>query len=60
MKVQDYLIQVTEEAMTDGFAYAKAVPADKRDWKPQDTGRSVLDLARELGKCPDWALADSG
>ena len=41
--------------MDEAFRYAKAVPEDKRDWKPLDAGQSVLSMARELAKCPDWA-----
>lgn len=55
MRLQDHMIDVTRAAQEEAFRYAKAVPEDKADWKPLDSGRSVLDLARELAKCPDWA-----
>lgn len=55
MRLQDHLIDVTREAMEEAFRYAKAVPRDKLDWKPLDAGQSVLSMARELAKCPDWA-----
>ena len=54
MRIQDHLIDSTRKAQEEAFAYAKAVPEDKADWKPLDAGRSVLDLARELAQCPDW------
>jgi hypothetical protein len=56
MRLQDYVIDATKKAMDEFFRYAKSVPADKIEWKPLDEGRSVLDLARELAKTPDWAL----
>jgi predicted secreted protein len=55
MKLQDYLIQATCEAAKEAFAYAKAVPADKLDWKPLEAGRSVLDICQEMALCPGWA-----
>lgn len=55
MKLQEYTIDATREAQQEAFRYAKAVPEDKRDWKPLEAGQSVLSMARELAKCPDWA-----
>jgi hypothetical protein len=55
MRYQDYMVDTTKKAAEQVFRYAKAVPADKVDWKPLDAGRSVLELARELAKCPEWA-----
>jgi hypothetical protein len=56
MKLQDYVIDVTQAAADEAFRYAKAIPAEKWDWKPLDAGRSVLDIARELAMCPTWAV----
>lgn len=56
MRLQDYMIDVTRAAAKEVFRYARAVPADKLDWKPMDTGRSTLDLCRELAMCPGWAV----
>lgn len=55
MRLQEFMIEDTRRAMERAFRYAKAVPQNKRDWKPLDTGQTVLDMARELAKCPDWA-----
>lgn len=55
MRYQDHMIDTTRKAAIEAFRYAKVVPADKADWKPLDNGRSTLDLAREMAKCPDWA-----
>lgn len=55
MRLQDYTIDTTREASEEVFRYAHAVPVDKVEWKPLDAGRTVIDIARELAKCPDWA-----
>lgn len=55
MRYQDYSIKATRDAAKEAFKYAKAVPADKIEWKPLDAGRSVLDICRELTMCPTWA-----
>ena len=55
MRYQDYIVDATREAAKEAFRYAKAVPADKLEWKPLDAGRSVLDMCRELAMCPGWA-----
>jgi hypothetical protein len=55
MEFQQHMIDVTRKAAEEAFRYAKAVPADKREWKVLDQGRTVLDQAREMAKCPDWA-----
>lgn len=56
MRIQDYFIETTRRAAEEFFRYAKAVPADKLEWKPLDAGRSVLDLCRELAMTPTWAV----
>ena len=55
MRLSSHLIAVTPPAMEEAFRYAKAVPTDKVDWRPNESGRSVLDICKELAKCPDWA-----
>ncbi|NUL82965.1 MAG: hypothetical protein HUU60_09615 [Armatimonadetes bacterium] len=55
MRLQDYMIEVTQQAANDAFKAAKVVPPDKLDWKPLENGRSVLDQCRELAICPQWA-----
>jgi hypothetical protein len=56
MKYQEFMVGATRAAMEEAFRYAKAVPADKVEWKPMDVGRSVLDVCRELAMCPGWAV----
>jgi hypothetical protein len=55
MKFQDYVIDATQQAADEAFKAARAVQAEKVDWKPLDEGRSVLDQCRELAMCPVWA-----
>ena len=56
MNLQEHMITTTQAAASEAFRYAKAVPADKIDWQPQDLGRSVLDQCREMAMCPTWAM----
>ena len=56
MKLQDFTIDATREAMDEAFRYAKTVPADKLEWKPMDAGQSVLSMCRELAQCADWTV----
>ena len=57
MSYQESMIDVTQKAADEAFRYAVAVPEDKVEWKPLDQGRSVLDQAREMAKCPVWAVS---
>lgn len=56
MRFQDYICTKTQEAADEAFRYAKAVAGDKTEWAPLDNGRTVLGLAQEMAKCPDWAV----
>lgn len=56
MRFQDQIICATKEAAKEAFRYARAVPADKVEWKPLDAGRSVLDICQELTMTPKWAM----
>lgn len=56
MTIQEYMIDSTRRAAAAVFKAARAVPADKLEWKPSDLGRSVLDQARECAICPEWAV----
>jgi len=55
MNLQEHVISTTGAAALEFFRFALVVPADKLEWKPLDSGRSVLDMAREIAKTPDWA-----
>lgn len=54
MRFQDQMIESTRRAADEAFRYAAAVPEDKVEWSPLESGRSVLDQARELAMCPTW------
>jgi hypothetical protein len=56
MKVQEYVIENTQQAAAEAFRYAKAVPADKLEWAPGGDARSALDLCRELAVTPTWTI----
>ncbi|RYD70926.1 MAG: hypothetical protein EOP84_25810 [Verrucomicrobiaceae bacterium] len=56
MRLQDRMIDVIEAAREAVFRYAFAVPEDRLEWKPLGAGQSVLRMARELAKTPDWAF----
>ena len=49
------MVDVIDRAKEEAFRYALAVPEDKVGWKPLGVGQSVLSMARELAKTPDWA-----
>ncbi|MDQ2985282.1 MAG: hypothetical protein M3R13_01005 [Armatimonadota bacterium] len=55
MRLQDYIVDATRSAAREAFKYAKAVSAERLEWKPLDEGRSTLDICRELAMCPEWA-----
>jgi len=55
MTIVEYIIQETQAKADEAFRYMAAVPEDKVEWKPLDAGRSIIDMARECAKCPDWA-----
>lgn len=56
MRFQDYIRDVTKQNMDSAFKYARAVPADKLEWRPAETSRSVLEICQELALCPLWGL----
>jgi hypothetical protein len=56
MQYQQYIIDETRKAAEEAFRYAKSVPPEKVEWKPLEAGRSVLDQARELARCPVWSV----
>jgi hypothetical protein len=60
MNYQQYIVDTTKKAAAEFFRNAHAVPAEKIDWSPLDAGRSVLDLCREIGMTPVWALSILG
>lgn len=56
MTIQEYMIDSTKRSAAETFRYAKVVPADKWEWAPLDSGRTVLDMCREITMTPKWAV----
>jgi hypothetical protein len=54
MTYQDYIIASMEKVTGDIFRAARAVPADKVEWRPLGEGRSVLDILQECAQSPQW------
>lgn len=57
MDIREHIINETKLAARDAFKCARAVPADRLEWRPLDEGRSVLDQCQEMALCPEWARA---
>lgn len=57
MRIQDYIADCAREAANHAFKYARAVPGDKLEWVPAEGARTVLEMCRELGMTPSWALS---
>ena len=47
MRAQDFIAEETLRAMEGLIHQAKRVPADKIEWKPLESGRTVLDQMQE-------------
>ncbi|HXH62412.1 MAG TPA: DinB family protein [Fimbriimonadaceae bacterium] len=57
MRVQDFLVFETKRATEAFFETARKVPADKLEWSPLDSGRTVLSQAQECAMSPTWATS---
>jgi hypothetical protein len=56
MSFQDQLVKSTQKALDDICRAALAVPADKIDWVPMGSARSVLSQMQEIAGAPKWFL----
>jgi hypothetical protein len=52
---QERVIAITQEAVDALFRTARAMPADKIEWRPLDEGRSALHQLQECAQAPSWA-----
>lgn len=52
MHYRDSIVEMTKYATDALFRTARAVPADKLDWKPLDQGRSVKEQLQECANTP--------
>jgi uncharacterized damage-inducible protein DinB len=59
VRIQDYIVNEAKSAADQAFRYARAVPAEKLDWAPEN-GRSVLSICRELAMTPTWTMIAFG
>lgn len=57
MDYRNKLVEMTQTATDVLFNMAKAMPADKLDWKPLDNGRSVMDQLEECAKSPMFFIS---
>lgn len=52
MRYQDQVVKQTQRALDDVLRAVKALPEDKRDWKPAETARSALNQLQEVAMSP--------
>src|SRR5580658_2293180 len=57
MKAQDLIAHNNTSNTQSLFKAARKVPEDKVEWKPLDSGRSVLDVCQECALSPTWAIS---
>ena len=55
MRLQEHMVGVVQRAQEEAFRFARAFPPERLDWQPLEKGQSVMSMARELAKTPDWA-----
>lgn len=56
MRYQDQVVQMTQRAHESFLKSVRAVPNDKLDWRPLDSGRSALDQLQEVAQAPTYAI----
>lgn len=54
MTTKDLIIKTIDRSLGDLFRSARAIPADKLDWKPAETNRSPLELLQECAQSLKW------
>lgn len=54
MRLQDQVVRITQRALDDIIRAAEAVPADKIDWVPMGSARSVLSQMQEIAVSGEW------
>lgn len=50
--MQDFVAELTQQAVDGLFRNAAAIPEDKLNWQPADDARSVLDQLQECAQVP--------
>ena len=56
MQYKDQLIRMTQKVADDFVKNVKAIPADKLNWKVEDSGRSAMDIFQEVAQAPTYAV----
>lgn len=56
MRLQDILIEENTDATDAFFRAVRKIPADKLDWKPSDSARSALEIAKEVALSTAWPM----
>lgn len=54
MRLQDQVVRITQRALDDVIRAAEAVPADKIEWSPMGSARSVLSQMQEIAVSGEW------
>jgi hypothetical protein len=57
VKAQELIVHNNNSNTQSLFRAARKVPADKVEWQPLDSGRSVLDVCQECALSPTWAIS---
>jgi len=54
--MQDLIIEENNDATEAFFRAVRKMPADKLDWKPTDSARSALEIAKEVALSTIWPM----
>jgi len=56
MTCQERIVAMTRAAGESFYRNCEAVPEEKREWKPAETARTVLDQAQECATTGNWII----
>lgn len=54
MDYRDHIITSAKDTQNNLFVQARAIPADKLTWKPEETARPVIDILAECCLSLSW------
>jgi hypothetical protein len=58
--IQQQVVTVAREAGEEFFRYVAAMPAERLEWQPLETGQTAIRMCREIAVTPLWALSAMG
>jgi len=58
--IQQHVVTVAREAGEEFFRYVDAMPTEKLDWQPLESGQTAMRMCREIAVTPLWALSAMG